>query len=247
MLSQLRSRITYGNVVATLALFIALGGTTYAATGGNFILGKSNSASSTTSLTAPVAAKGLQVTNTSTGAGATALGLNVASGHAPFTVNSGAKVANLNADKLDGLDSSVFFPSSDVKPLVFNPGHVCVNAGDAGCSTTFSLGGLSLAAKCFSSNGGADSNLEIDNTSATNQVGYAYVAATSTPAANQGVGPPSSSIFDLNQSPGPALEAQGTLIDLAAAKPETANFFGSSEISPTGAVCQLWLVGMKPH
>jgi hypothetical protein len=35
-----------------------------------------------------------------------ALGLSVAAGHAPMTVNSATKVANLNADKLDGLDSS---------------------------------------------------------------------------------------------------------------------------------------------
>jgi hypothetical protein len=48
----------------------------------------------------------LQVTNNQTTAGATALGLTVASGHAPFTVNSGTKVVNLNADKLDGLDST---------------------------------------------------------------------------------------------------------------------------------------------
>ena len=32
----------------------------------------------------------------------------MASGHAPFTVNSGTKVANLNADKLDGIDSTGF-------------------------------------------------------------------------------------------------------------------------------------------
>jgi hypothetical protein len=104
------------NVVGYIALFVALGGTSYAATGGNFILGQPNSASSTTSLSAPVAGKkALQLTNTSTGAGATGLGLSVASGHPPFTVNSGTKVTNLNADRLDGLDSSAFLSSSDVK------------------------------------------------------------------------------------------------------------------------------------
>jgi hypothetical protein len=100
-----------GNVVGYLALFIALGGTTYAATGDNFILGQPNTADQQTSLSAqpPFAGKTLQLTNTSTGAGATALGLNVASGHTPFTVNSGTKVANLNADKLDGIDSAGFW------------------------------------------------------------------------------------------------------------------------------------------
>jgi hypothetical protein len=111
MRQRLRSHLTYANVISTLALFLVVGGgTTLAATGGNFILGQPNSASSTTSLTRTGAntAKGLQVTNNSTGAGATALGLNVASGHAPFTVNSGTKVANLNADKLDGMHSTAF-------------------------------------------------------------------------------------------------------------------------------------------
>ena len=92
-----RSRPSHTTVVAYLALFIALGGTTYAATGGTFILGKPNTASSTSSLSAPVAGKALQLTNTSTGAGATALGLNVASGHPPFAVNSTTRVANLTA------------------------------------------------------------------------------------------------------------------------------------------------------
>jgi hypothetical protein len=113
------SHLKFANVISLAALFVALGGTTYAATGGNFLLGKPNTASSTSSLSAPIAGKALQVTNTSTGAGATALGLTTASGHAPFTVNSGAKVANLNADKLDGIDSTGFLSSGNVKKLNF--------------------------------------------------------------------------------------------------------------------------------
>jgi hypothetical protein len=95
-------------VVALAALFVALGGVGVAATGDPFILGNPNSASSTTSLSAPVAGKALQVSNTSTSAGATALGLTTAPGHAPFTVNTSTKVANLNADTLDGIDSTGF-------------------------------------------------------------------------------------------------------------------------------------------
>jgi hypothetical protein len=101
-----RFRPSPAMVVACIALLVALGGTTYAATGGNFILGQSNTASSKSTLSAPIADKALTVTNNSTKAGATALGLNVAKGHPPFRVNSGAKVANLNADKLDGIDLS---------------------------------------------------------------------------------------------------------------------------------------------
>jgi hypothetical protein len=96
-------------IVALAALFVALGGVGVAATGGNFILGQSNTADKATALSAPVAGgKALQLSNTSTTSGATALGLGVASGHAPFTVNSATKVGNLNADKLDGVDSTQF-------------------------------------------------------------------------------------------------------------------------------------------
>jgi hypothetical protein len=69
----MRSRIrpTHGTVVAYLALFIALGGTTYAATGGNFILGQSNSAGNPTQLTSPTtnSAGALKVTSTATSGG----------------------------------------------------------------------------------------------------------------------------------------------------------------------------------
>jgi hypothetical protein len=106
MRQRLRPHLTYANVMATMAVFLVLGGGAYAATGDNLILGQSNSASSRTSLSAPISDRALQLTNTNTGAGATALGLNVASGHAPFTVNSGTKVPNLNADKLDGIDAT---------------------------------------------------------------------------------------------------------------------------------------------
>jgi hypothetical protein len=106
MREWIRSHLTYANVMATLAVFLVLGGTTYAATGGKFILGQPNTASSKSTLSAPIADKALTVTNNSTKAGATALGLNVASGHPPFRVNSPTKVANLNADQVDGLDGS---------------------------------------------------------------------------------------------------------------------------------------------
>jgi hypothetical protein len=101
--------MTYANVMVTILAFIVLGGMSYAATGGNFILGKSNTASSKSTLSAPIADKALTVTNNSSKAGASALGLNVASGHPPFKVNSPTKVANLNADQVDGLDGSSGF------------------------------------------------------------------------------------------------------------------------------------------
>src|SRR4029079_7944250 len=91
-----------------IALIVSLGGVGYSATGGNFILGRSNSASTQTALSASLNGRALQLTNTNAGGNATALGLNVAAGHPPFAVNSPVRVANLNADKLDGLDSTQF-------------------------------------------------------------------------------------------------------------------------------------------
>jgi len=81
-------------VVAYLALFVAMTGTATAATGGTFILGRTNTSGSMTVLT-----------NTSSG---TPLRLNARPGYAPLQVNSQSKVTNLNADKLDGVDSSGF-------------------------------------------------------------------------------------------------------------------------------------------
>jgi hypothetical protein len=108
MRKHLVKRPSPSMVVALLALFLA-GGAGYAATGGSFILGQANTATSPSSLTASINDRALKLTNTNTGTGASALGLNVAPGHAPFLVQStSGKVLNLNGDKLDGLDSTAF-------------------------------------------------------------------------------------------------------------------------------------------
>jgi hypothetical protein len=99
-------------VISLVSLFVALGGTTYAATGGYFILGKANTATAQTGLTSKNAGKTLSITQQSTGTGATALGLSVPVGKPPLTVNSGTKVANLNADTLDGINSTAFAPKA---------------------------------------------------------------------------------------------------------------------------------------
>jgi hypothetical protein len=237
---RIRQHLTFANAASLAALFIALGGTTYAATGGNFLLGKPNSASSTTSLTAPIAGKGLQVTNTSTGAGATALGLKVASGHPPFAVNSGTKVTNLNADKLDGIDSTGFYSSANVKSLRFLPGG-CVNATDPGCSTSFTLGGLSLGASCYVTNSGTVAHLELDNTSGTSEAAIEYVSGTSASESHVLANAP---LLDLSTAT--STEAQGSVINLDTNKPETANVAMSTGLSGGQASCGLWLLAAKP-
>jgi hypothetical protein len=82
-------------VVAYLALFVALGGSAYAAIGGDFILGHANSAGQPTSLK-------------NTGAGA-ALKLTTNNGTTPpLAVSNDSKIAHLNADQLDGLSAGAF-------------------------------------------------------------------------------------------------------------------------------------------
>jgi hypothetical protein len=87
-----------------------LGGVGVAATGGNFILGQSNNAGNTTALSSGVTT-GPTLSLTNTG-GKPAARFSADSGVQPFSVGSATKVANLNADKLDGFDSSYFLPKT---------------------------------------------------------------------------------------------------------------------------------------
>ncbi|MCU1672338.1 MAG: hypothetical protein JWN77_451 [Frankiales bacterium] len=87
------SRFAAGLVVGAV-IAVAMTGTAYAATGGTFLLGRNNAAGAQTALV-------------NSGAGPV-LALSTRSGQVPLAVsaNSG-KATNLNADKLDGLDSSL--------------------------------------------------------------------------------------------------------------------------------------------
>src|SRR2546423_14773395 len=76
MWSKLGARLSPPMVVALLALFVALAGTTWAGTGGNFILGKSNTADKTTSLSSSSGGAALKTANTGTGPGLQATSAN---------------------------------------------------------------------------------------------------------------------------------------------------------------------------
>lgn len=89
---MLISRTASFGIGAVMALVIG-SGTAYAATGGTFVLGKSNVAGRTTTLANK---KG------------TALALNSPVGAPPLRVNRSIKVPDLNADLLDGMDQSDF-------------------------------------------------------------------------------------------------------------------------------------------
>ncbi len=102
-----------------MALVVGVATTAIGATGGNFILGKANGATSVSKLTASVAGPALTLVNNSTAAAATALNISVASGKPPLKVNGAAGTAtNLSADKLDGRNSSEFVQTSEAMSAV---------------------------------------------------------------------------------------------------------------------------------
>src|SRR3954452_18438892 len=106
----IRNRLTYGNIVATLSLFLVLGGGAYAATGGNLILGKSNGAGAPTKLTSPTtdAAGTLKVTNTATSGGRAIQGTaNTGQGvYGYSSQNAGLVGESLNFDGVYGVSHS---------------------------------------------------------------------------------------------------------------------------------------------
>jgi hypothetical protein len=130
-----RSRVRVASLAAVGLLVVSAAGAAAAVPGDPFRLGVANSISAATTLSGSLAARLVGITNTSTLAGARALTvvsrstsgtvlaqnqgtgpalqLSVAAGRPPLTVNSTAgKATNLNADKLDGQDSSAFLPTS---------------------------------------------------------------------------------------------------------------------------------------
>ena len=90
-----RATVFLVGLAVILALIFGLASTAMSATGNSFILGKENTAGQVSKLI-------------NSGAGA-ALRLEVQDGQPPLRVNSSTKVLNLNADLLDGLDSSGFY------------------------------------------------------------------------------------------------------------------------------------------
>jgi hypothetical protein len=110
-------------VVSLAALVIVLGGVGYSATGGNFILGVPNAATSQTRLVASINGAAVRIDNPSTGAAA--LGLNIVTDatRPPLRVTSTAKVDRLNVDFLDGL-SSENFPRKETVTFNLAPGGI---------------------------------------------------------------------------------------------------------------------------
>jgi hypothetical protein len=96
----MRTLKTALTVIGAVTVLVLAGNTVALATTGHaLILGKGNSANRITALTRTTSGSALKVTTKSTA-------------NAPLTVNGRGKVANLNADSLDGLDSSALKTTS---------------------------------------------------------------------------------------------------------------------------------------
>jgi hypothetical protein len=111
---------------------LMLGGTAYAANGGNLLIGRSNSASAVTTL------------SNSTGS---AMQFNSASGSPSFRVNRSTKVPNLNADLLDNLDSAALaLKTGRTGIIVGSPSDADGFVETASCpSSTYATGGGGIA------------------------------------------------------------------------------------------------------
>jgi hypothetical protein len=121
-----RATSTLLGLAVLLAVLFGVATTALGATGGNFILGKGNSAGATTKLTS-AAGTTLQLINNGTAAAATALNLTVPSGKAPLRVNATAgKATNLNADKVDGFEGASFVQGGGTA----SQGKEAIPAGD---------------------------------------------------------------------------------------------------------------------
>ena len=91
-----KSRALSSIGLVAIGAVLAASGTAVAATGGTFVLGRGNAASTTTALR-------------NSGADATLTLQQSRTGQAPLSVSSwSGKAPNLNSDKLDGLDSTAF-------------------------------------------------------------------------------------------------------------------------------------------
>ena len=93
MKSTSRRPLGIGAAIAACAIVVSGAGVGYAANGGSFLLGRVNDETQTSTL------------RNSAG---TPLKLVGPSANAPMVVSSNAKVNRLNADLVDGLDSSAF-------------------------------------------------------------------------------------------------------------------------------------------
>ena len=103
-----RATVFLVGLAVSLALVFGVAATALAGTGvgAPFNLGETNRVDAISRLVGAVPGGSLVIDNNSAAAAATALDLRVEAGRAPLKVNSSTRVTRLNADLVDGLDSS---------------------------------------------------------------------------------------------------------------------------------------------
>lgn len=110
LLAVARRKFTVLAVVAAITVATATAALAGTGVGGVFNLGVTNAVDAITTLKGVVGGPSLRIDNDNPNAPATALQLLVEPGRPPMSVNSGIKVTNLHADKLDNKDASEFLP-----------------------------------------------------------------------------------------------------------------------------------------
>ena len=105
-----RATVLVVGIATVVAALLGAASMAFAGNGDPWILGQLNSATAITRLAGSGGVDGpmLVVTNNDAGSDDTALDLNVQLGEPPMTVNSHTRVGNLNADRLDGMNSTAF-------------------------------------------------------------------------------------------------------------------------------------------
>jgi hypothetical protein len=168
-----------------VALTLATVTPAFGANGGAFILGTlNNSTTAVTRLVGNVAGPTMQLYNTNTAANARALDLIVDAGNPPMTVNASAgKATNLDADKLDGQNSSAFLPINGTAANATNATNAtnAVNADKVDGLDSTELQGAKAYAH-IDSEGTLDASLSKNvNRSERNATGQYCVNSTVTP------------------------------------------------------------------
>lgn len=176
-------------VTIVIALVVALASSATAAAVSYLALGAISTASTTTTLKSAVNGTVLQITNTNTTGGTSARGLKiiVPAGREPISVNATAgKAKNLDADKLDGLDSTQFARGTNVTTIA---DRLVLADGESGI-TLLAFGALGdLTGSCGS--GGDSASINWTNSTLgsidvwTNNFGDGHRRGFVSPAATQ--------------------------------------------------------------
>ncbi len=121
-----RATVFTVGLAVTLALMLGVATVALAAVPGDpFRLGRINTINALSTMVGSASTPLLRIDNNGSGA---ALDLQVQPGKAPMRVNSGTKIANLNADQLDGQDSSALLGRNAVIAAVVNSGTGTIEA-----------------------------------------------------------------------------------------------------------------------